>query len=58
MIKKPKKGFKKSLLKSIKIVLKKKKNEKPEYSCEQYKNLSKDEKPKLVEYRKKCYKTR
>ena len=57
MIKKPKKGFKKSR-KKYQNRSEEEKNKKPEYSCEQYKNLSKDEKPKLVEYRKKCYKTR
>ena len=41
--------------KDIKIFLKKKKGKKQEYGCERYKNLSEDEKQKLVEYRKKYY---
>ena len=55
-MKKTKKWFKKSLVKGIKILLKKKKNKKREYSCEQYKNLSEDKKQRLVEYIKVYYK--
>ena len=40
-------------MKGIKIFQKKKKNKKQQYGCEDYKNLSEDEKQKLVEYRKK-----
>ena len=54
-MKKTKKRFKKSLVKGIKILLKKKKNKKREYSCEQYKNLSEDKKQRLVEYIKVYY---
>ena len=45
--------LKKSVVKGIKIFQKKKKNKKQQYGCEDYKNLSEDEKQKLVEYRKK-----
>ena len=38
--------------KNIKIFLKNKKKKKPQYGHERYKNLSKDEWQKLVEYRK------
>ena len=40
------------------IYLKKKKKKKQQYGCENYKNLSEDEKQKLVEYRKKYYRIR
>ena len=49
IIKEIKKGCKKKQVKGIKIFLKKKKKE---YV------LSEDEKQKLVEYRKKCYRMR
>ena len=39
-------------MKDIKIVMKKKKEEKQLYGRERYKNLSEDEKQKLVAYRK------
>ena len=52
IIKKIKKDYKKKLLENIKIYLKKKKEKKRQYGCERYKNLSKDETQKLVEYRK------
>ena len=42
-------------MKDVKIFLQEKK---PQYGCERYKNLSEDEKNKLVEYRKKYYKMR
>ena len=35
-----------------------KKKKKQQYGREQYKNLPEDEKQKLVEYRKKCYRMR
>ena len=41
------------LVKDIKIFLEKKKKKKQQYGREHYKNLSEDEKQKLVEYRKK-----
>ena len=44
----------KSLVKGIKNFLKKK-NKKREYGHEQDKNISEDEKQKLVEYRKRYY---
>ena len=40
-------------MKDIKIFLEKKKKKKRQYGYERYKNLSQDEKNKLVEYRKK-----
>ena len=40
------------LVNDIEIFLKKK-TEKGQYGCEHYKNLPKDEKQKIVEYRKK-----
>ena len=43
-------------MKDIKVFLEKKKKKK-QYGLEWYKNLSEDEKPKLIEYRKK-YKVR
>ena len=43
------------IMKDIKIFLKKKKNRKQVYGCEQYKNLSEFEKQRLVEYRKRYY---
>ena len=45
-------------MKDIKIFLKKKKKKKGKYDCERYKNLSEDEKQKLVGYRKKYYRMR
>ena len=51
--KKPEKILK-SLVKGIKNFLKKK-NKKREYGHEQDKNISEDEKQKLVEYRKRYY---
>ena len=50
-----KERLQKQLMKDIKIFLKKKKkkSKKQQYSCERYKNLSEDEKQKLIEYRKK-----
>ena len=53
-----KKRLQKKVLKDIKIFLKKKKKKKQQYGCERYKNLSEDEKQKLVEYRKKYYRMR
>ena len=50
--KQKRKTVKKKLAKDIKIYLKKKKKKKQEYGRERYKNLSKDEKQKSVEYRK------
>ena len=40
-------------MKDIKIFLKKKKEKKRQYGRKRYKNLSKEEKQKLVDYRKK-----
>ena len=48
-----KERLQKKLVKNIKIFLKKKKKKKQQYDNECYKNLSQDEKCKLVEYRKK-----
>ena len=48
IVKKIKKDFKRKPMKDIKI----KKEEKQQYGRECYKNLSEDEKQKLVEYRK------
>ena len=48
-----KERLQKKLVKNIKIFLKKKKKKKQQYDNECYKNLSQDEKYKLVEYRKK-----
>ena len=45
----------KSVLKGIKILQKKKRNKKGEYGLECCKNLSEDEKQKLVEHRKRYY---
>ena len=50
--KQKRKTVKKKLAKDIKIYLKKKKKKKQDYGSERYKNLSKDEKQKPVEYRK------
>ena len=50
--KQKRKTVKKKLAKDIKIYLKKKKKKKQDYGSECYKNLSKDEKQKPVEYRK------
>ena len=46
------------LVKNIKNFLKKKRKKKQQYGCERYKNLSKDVKQKLVDYRKKHYRMR
>ena len=54
--KKIKKSVKKKLVKGITIFLKKKKKtKKREYCRERYKNLSEDEKERLVEYRRNYY---
>ena len=53
-----KERLQKKLVKDIKIFLKKKKEKKRQYRRERYKNISGDEKQKLVEYRKKYYRTR
>ena len=45
-------------MKDIKIFLKKRKGKKQQYGHDPYKNLSEDEKQKLVEYRKKYYRIR
>ena len=50
--KQKRKTVKKKLAKDIKIYLKKRKKKKQNYGSERYKNLSKDEKQKPVEYRK------
>ena len=50
-----KEKLRRNLVKDVKIFLQEKK---PQYGCERYKNLSEDEKNKLVEYRKKYYKMR
>ena len=42
-------------MKDIKILLKNKKEKKQQYGCENYKNFSKDEKQKFIQYRKKYY---
>ena len=47
----------KKLVKDIKVFIKKKKK-KQQYGCKGYKNLSEDEKQKLLEYRKNYYKMR
>ena len=49
----------KSLVKGIKILLKKKKKKqtnKQDYGCKHYKNRSKDKKQRLIEYIKSYYK--
>ena len=51
-------SLQKKLAKDIKIFLNKKKKTKRKYCHERYKNLLKDEKQKLVEYRKKYYRMR
>ena len=55
IIEKTKKTFKKNLLKNNKIFLKKKKKTKQQYGSERYKNISENEKQKLVDYRKRYY---
>ena len=45
-------------MKDIKIFLKKKKEKNQQFGRERYKNLSGDEKQKLVRYRKKYYSMR
>ena len=52
-----KERLQKKLVKDIKIFLKKKRK-KWQYGCKRYKNLSKYEKQKPVEYRKKYYRMR
>ena len=52
---KNKENILKSLLKGIRIFLKKKKTKNREYGHERYKNLSEDIKQKLVQYRKRYY---
>ena len=52
------KDYKKKLLKDIKIFLKKKRNKNRQYGHERYKNLSEIKENKLVEYRKKYYRTK
>ena len=52
------KDYKKKLLKDIKIFLKKKSNKNRQCGRERYKNLSEIKKNKLVEYRKKYYRTK
>ena len=42
-------------MKDVKIFLKKKNKKKWQYGCECYKNLSKNERLELVEYRKNYY---
>ena len=49
-----KRTLQKKLVKDIKIFLRKNKK-KPQYGCECFRNLSQDEKQKLVVYRKKYY---
>ena len=44
------KDYKKKLVEDIKVFLKKKNKKKQQYAIEQYKNLCKDEKEKLLEY--------
>ena len=58
IINKIKKDNRRKLVKDIKIFLKKKKKEKQQYCCECYKNISENEKQKLVKYRKKYYRMR
>ena len=53
IIKKIKKDYKRKLVRDIKDFLKK-----WQYGGERYKNLSEDEKEKLVEYRKKYHRMR
>ena len=53
-----KERLQKKLTKDIKIFLKKKTEKKWQCGRKRYKNLSEDEKQKLLEYRKKCYRTR
>ena len=53
-----KERLQKKLVRDIKVVLKKKKEEKQQYDFEQYKNLPEDEKQKPVKYRKKRSKMR
>ena len=55
---KNKKMLHKKLARDIKSFLRKKKKKKRQYGHEHYKNISEDEKHKLVEYRKKYYRTR
>ena len=47
-----KEKLQKKVVKDIKVFLKKKKKKKRQYGCEHYKNLSENEKNKLVEYKK------
>ena len=55
---KNKKRLQKKLIKDTKILPKKKKEKKQQYGRERYKSLSKNEKQKLVEYRKKYHRMR
>ena len=48
-----KERLQKKLVRDIKVILKKKKEEKQQYDFEQYKHLPEDEKQKPVKYRKK-----
>ena len=48
----------KKLLKDVKIFLNKRNKKRQQYCCQCYKNLSENEKNKLVEHRKKYYKMR
>ena len=52
IIKEIKKDYKRKLVKDIKIFLKKNKKKKREYGGERYKNISKERKNELAEYRK------
>ena len=53
-----KEDYKKELMKDIKIFLRKKKKKKQYDGRKSYKNLSEDEKQKLVDYREKYYRMR
>ena len=56
---KKEKSFLKSIAKDIKtLLIRKKTKSKKQYGSKQYKNLSEDEKQKLVEYRKIYYEMR
>ena len=51
------KGYKRSIVKNIKVLFRERKKKKQQYGCELYENLPEDEKQRKVEYRKKYYKT-
>ena len=51
------KGYKRSIVKNIKVLFGERKKKKQQYGCELYENLPEDEKQRKVEYRKKYYKT-